>query len=26
VMGFALHDHLIIADTTCVSFKSLGHL
>ena len=26
VMGIALHDHLIIADTTCVSFKSLGHL
>ena len=25
-MGVALHDHLIIADTTCVSFKSLGHL
>jgi len=25
-MGIALHDHLIIADTTCVSFKSLGHL
>jgi DNA repair protein RadC len=24
-MGVALHDHLIIADTTCVSFKSLGH-
>ena len=26
MMGIALHDHLIIADTTCVSFKSLGHL
>ena len=26
VMGVTLHDHLIIADTTCVSFKSLGHL
>ena len=26
VMGIALHDHLIIADTTCVSFKSLEHL
>ena len=26
VMGIALHGHLIIADTTCVSFKSLGHL
>ena len=26
VMGIAPHDHLIIADTTCVSFKSLGHL
>ncbi len=25
VMGVTLHDHLIIADTTCVSFKSLGH-
>jgi DNA repair protein RadC len=24
--GIALHDHLIIADNTCVSFKSLGHL
>ena len=26
VMGIALHDHLIIADTTCASFISLGHL
>jgi len=26
VMGITLHDHLIIADTNCVSFKSLGHL
>ena len=26
VMGIALHNYLIIADTTCVSFKSLGHL
>ena len=26
VMGIAPHDHLIIADTTCVSFKSLRHL
>ena len=26
VMGIALHNHLIIADTTCVSFKSLGHM
>ena len=26
VVGIALHDHLIIADTNCVSFKSLGHL
>jgi DNA repair protein RadC len=26
VMGIALHDHLNIADTTCVGFKSLGHL
>ena len=26
VMGIALHDHLIIADTTCVSSKSFGHL
>ena len=26
VMGIALHGYLIIADTTCVSFKSLGHL
>lgn len=26
VMGMTLHDHLIIADTICVSFKSLGHL
>ncbi|NCW17431.1 MAG: hypothetical protein EBW38_19820, partial [Rhodobacteraceae bacterium] len=25
VMGITLHDHLIIADTNCVSFKSLGH-
>ena len=26
VMGIALHDHLIVAGTSCVSFKSLGHL
>ena len=26
VMGIVLHDHLIIANTACVSFKSLGHL
>ena len=26
VMGIALHDHLIIASTTCISLKSLGHL
>jgi len=26
VMGIALHDHLIIADTRCTSFKNLGHL
>jgi DNA repair protein RadC len=26
VMGIALHDHLIIANIACVSFKSLGHL
>jgi DNA repair protein RadC len=26
LMAIALRDHLIIADTTCVSFKSLGHL
>ena len=26
VMGTALHDHLIVAGTSCVSFKSLGHL
>ena len=26
VMGMTLHDHLIIADTICVSFKSRGHL
>ena len=26
VMGMTLHDHLIIADTICVSFTSLGHL
>ena len=25
-MGITLHDHLFIADTICVSFKSLGHL
>ena len=25
-MGITLHDHLIIADTICVSFKSLGRL
>ena len=25
-MGMTLHDHLIIADTIRVSFKSLGHL
>ena len=24
VIGMTLHDHLIIADTICVSFKSLG--
>ena len=26
VMGMTLHDHLIIADTICVSFNSLDHL
>ena len=26
VMGIALHDHLIIADSICDCFKSLGHL
>ena len=26
VMGIAPHDHLIVAGTSCVSFKSLGHL
>ncbi|MGB2438883.1 MAG: JAB domain-containing protein [Candidatus Puniceispirillaceae bacterium] len=26
VMGIAPHDHLIIAGTSCISFKSLGHL
>ena len=26
LMSMTLHDHLIIADTICVSFKSLGHL
>jgi DNA repair protein RadC len=26
VMGIALHDHLIVVGTSCVSFKSLGHL
>lgn len=26
VMGIAPHDQMIIADTTCVSFKSKGHL
>ena len=26
VMGMTLHDHLIIADTICVSFKSLGQV
>ena len=26
VMGIALDDHLIVAGTSCVSFKSLGHL
>ena len=26
VIGIALHDHLIVAGTSCVSFKSLGHL
>ena len=26
VMGMTLQDHLIIADTVCVSFKSLGHV
>ena len=26
VMGIALHDHLIVAGTSCVSFKGLGHL
>ena len=25
VMGIALHDRLIVAGTSCVSFKSLGH-
>ena len=26
VMGITLHDHLIVAGTNCISFKSLGHL
>ncbi len=26
VMDISLHDHLIVAGTNCVSFKSLGHL
>ena len=26
IIGMSLHDHLIIADTICVSFKSLGRL
>jgi len=26
IMGIALHDHLIVADTKCTSFKGLGHL
>ena len=26
VMGIELHDHLIVAGTSSVSFKSLGHL
>ena len=26
LMGMTLHDHLIIAGTICVSFKSRGHL
>ena len=26
VMGMTLHDHLSIADTICVSFKTLDHL
>ena len=26
VMGIALHDHLIVVGTSCVSFKSLSHL
>ena len=25
-MSIALHDHLIVAGTSCVSLKSLGHL
>ena len=25
-MGIALHDHPIVAGTSCTSFKSLGHL
>ena len=26
VMGMTLHDHLIIADTICISVKSLSHV
>ena len=26
VMGMTLHDQLIIVDTICVSYKSLGHV
>ena len=26
VIGIAIHHHLIVAGTSCVSFKSLGHL
>ncbi|MGB1998657.1 MAG: JAB domain-containing protein [Candidatus Puniceispirillaceae bacterium] len=26
VMGIAPHDHLIIAGSSCISFKGLGHL
>jgi DNA repair protein RadC len=26
LMTIDLHDHLIVAGTQCISFKSLGHL
>ena len=26
MMGIVTHDHLIVAGTSCVSFKNLGHL